>query len=258
MIRTPVPTLLLAAAILLALASAASVARAEDPPASAPTGTTTGAPPEHKGLREVDPAKPRSNPWAVLRDGEDSAGRAEPEPGDGRRKKDPWKDGDDDDGRAAGNASGSDGSFKPLAITLNPLSLSFLRFGANVEYLVARHHAIVVNPFVGAGSFTTLGAEAGYRFYLGTRGAHGLFAGPSLVFAHAMFPAGSLQTFGGAVDVGYQHVFDNGFTIGGGAGLMVLSESVWATVGESLVDLTGTFDQVVPRLLFTVGYSFQP
>lgn len=36
--------------------------------------------------------------------------------------------------------------FKSIALTANPLSLILLRIGANIEYLPATHHALVLNP----------------------------------------------------------------------------------------------------------------
>ncbi len=80
--------------------------------------------------------------------------------------------------------------FKPIALTLNPLSLILTRIGLNVEYLPAAHHGIMLNPygqFISAGDnangtkYTNWGAELGYHFYTGSKGANGFFVGPSLV-----------------------------------------------------------------------------
>jgi hypothetical protein len=47
-------------------------------------------------------------------------------------------------------------------------------------------------------------------------------------------------------------VFDNGFTIGAGAGAMYL-----ASKGSAPATSTTTkFEGVLPRILFTLGYSF--
>jgi hypothetical protein len=36
---------------------------------------------------------------------------------------------------------------RPIALTANPLSLLLGRVGLNVEYLPARHHGIMLNPY---------------------------------------------------------------------------------------------------------------
>jgi len=174
----------------------------------------------------------------------------------------------------AGADKKSDPGFKSVALTINPLSLALTRLGANIEYLPVAHHGIMLNPYgqfasVGDGSsgtkYTNLGAELGYHFYTGTRGANGFFVGPSLVYMHSSTQTtatlgkststaeGSLSAYGVAVDVGGQHVFKNGFTIGGGVGIMYLTASDTSSLQtSSTVKVSG----VLPRFLFTVGYSF--
>lgn len=61
----------------------------------------------------------------------------------------------------------------------------------------------------------------------------------------------SISIYGGGVDLGGQHVFRNGFTIGGGGGLMYLTASE-KTTESSLFKVSG----VLPRFLFTLGWSF--
>ncbi len=64
---------------------------------------------------------------------------------------------------------------------------------------------------------------------------------------------GSFSAYGFAVDLGGQHVFDNGFTIGGGAGVMYLTAADTSSLqSSSTVKVSG----VLPRFLFTIGYSF--
>jgi hypothetical protein len=161
--------------------------------------------------------------------------------------------------------------FRPLALTINPLTLMFGRFGANVEFLPAEHHAIMLNPYYSSASielgevrtsYRSLGAELGYHFYTGSKGANGFFVGPSFLMMRTeleaqcmnvgcdLDPEATVSTYGVALDLGGQHVFDNGITLGAGAGLMYLKSSARAD-GDTVLK----FEGVLPRILFTVGYS---
>lgn len=161
--------------------------------------------------------------------------------------------------------------FRPLALTINPLSLMFGRIGANVEFLPAEHHGIMLNPYYSSVSvelgeietrYTSLGGELGYHFYTGSKGANGFFVGPSFLMSRTTLnaecmkvgcdadPEATITTYGVAVDLGGQHVFDNGITLGGGGGLMYLKSSA-----EAEGDTVLKFEGVLPRFLFTVGYS---
>jgi hypothetical protein len=168
---------------------------------------------------------------------------------------------------------GDDDGFKSIAITANPLSLILTRIGLNFEYMVAKHHGLILNPYfqslsVGAdpnkSSYTNFGGELGYRFYTGSRGANGFFVGPFVSFMQSNASAttsvagktttadSSISVYGAGVDLGGQHVFQNGFTIGAGAGVQYLKASATASNESSTFKVEG----VLPRLLFTVGYSF--
>jgi hypothetical protein len=161
--------------------------------------------------------------------------------------------------------------FRPLALTVNPLTLLFGRVGANVEVLPVEHHAIMLNPYFSNVSLETAetkteyfswGGELGYHFYTGKKGANGFFVGPSFVFTRTRAtaecvsvgcntdPEVAFTTYGAALDLGGQHVFDNGVTLGGGGGIMYLKSSAEAD-GDTVLQFQG----VVPRVLFTVGYS---
>lgn len=163
--------------------------------------------------------------------------------------------------------------FKPITLTINPLSLALGRIGANIEYLPVRHHAIVLNPFfqslsVGADnnktSYTNFGGELGYHFYTGDIGASGFYFGPSLFAMNSNASASvtmngksttashSIFVYGAAFDVGGQYVAKNGFTIGAGAGAMYLAANDTNTATTSSFKVSG----VLPRILFTIGYSF--
>jgi len=164
--------------------------------------------------------------------------------------------------------------FKHVALTANPLSFALLRFGANVEYLPVKHHALTLNPYfqsisteIGSvkSSYTNFGGELGYRFYSGNRGANGFFAGPAFIFqmnnatVEATGLAGqggtsassSFTNYGVALDIGGQHIWRNGITLGAGAGVMYLASSEKPET-SGLV----RFEGVAPRFLLTLGYSF--
>ena len=182
----------------------------------------------------------------------------------------PTPAGSDGTPRDRGTSSDTGSGFHPVALTLNPLSLLLGRIGANVEYLPAKHHAIMLNPYMSSvsvestnvkTSFSSYGAELGYHFYTGSKGANGFYVGPSLMAMRTTSKAectgpctGSADvdflTYGAALDFGRQYVSDGGFTIGGGGGAMYL-RSTASPDGSNTVK----FEGFVPRILFTVGYS---
>lgn len=168
--------------------------------------------------------------------------------------------------------SAAEPELKHFALTLNPLAFAVQRVGINVEYMLARHHGLIAEPFFQAlsvgdepstTSYTNVGGELGYRFYTGSRGANGFFIGPFGTFiassASATVVAGgnsstsesSISIYGGGVDLGGQHVFRNGFTIGGGAGVVYLVSSDPVSESSSY-----KVEGLLPRFLFTVGWAF--
>lgn len=170
----------------------------------------------------------------------------------------------------------TDDPFRSIAITANPLSLALTRIGLNVEWLPTTHHALVLNPFgqfistgtegslSGKTSYSNFGAELGYRFYTGSRGANGFFVGPFVTALSSSATttatingtkneaSSNFVAYGGGLDLGGQHVFQNGVTIGGGFGLMYLAGGADKGASSSTVK----FEGVLPRFLFTAGYSF--
>lgn len=177
-------------------------------------------------------------------------------PGDNRDR--PRRDDDEDED-----------DLKHFALTINPLSLILTRVGVNFEYMFAKHHGLGLNPFfqsISVGdepiktSYTNFGAELGYRFYTGSRGANGFFVGPFATFISSTAKAStattsaesSISIYGGGVDIGGQHVFRSGFTIGAGGGLMYVTASESNTTESSVFKVSG----VLPRFLFTLGWSF--
>lgn len=165
---------------------------------------------------------------------------------------------------------------KQFTATANPLSFGIGRYGADLQWLPAQHHAIVLNPFFASTTahvdmesngvkssydekFSGFGAEVGYRFYSGERGANGFFVGPSLLVGTYTASAGGqsvgFNSIGYAVDIGGQHVFSNGLTLGGGFGLQHTS------VNKDFTDLPLTAAILAgggwrPRFLLSLGYSF--
>ena len=173
-----------------------------------------------------------------------------------------------------------------FAITLNPLPLAIGRYGVNVEYLLASHHALVASAYVQTFSKTLLrvllpsvdlgqppssrlGGELGYRFYSGRDGPTGLFIGPSAV-AVAMpiaYPrvtedlkaeVVSFNAYGGTLDAGVQAVVGPGFTIGGGVGVMALAYTPPASAAPPPGIQVPSYPEphVLPRLLMMAGWAF--
>jgi hypothetical protein len=173
------------------------------------------------------------------------------------------------------NADRAD-THKQFTATTNPLSWGIGRYGADLQWLPAQHHAIVLNPFFASTTahvemeaggvkssydekFSGFGTEVGYRFYSGERGANGFFVGPSLLLGTYTAKAGSesvaFTSVGYAVDIGGQHVFSNGLTLGGGFGMQHTS------VNKDFTDLPLTAAILAgggwrPRFLLSLGYSF--
>ena len=167
-----------------------------------------------------------------------------------------------------------DRDLKRIALELNPVGLAIGRYSIQGEYMLARHHALTLNPFFTStsikvndteiGSLSGFGGELGYRFYTGNKGANGFFVGPSVLFAsyksEAIGNANSSQSFtamGGAVDLGGQFIIGPGIVLGVGGGLQYTSNSEEiSTTNLNLASAVIAGGGVRPRLLFAVGYSF--
>ena len=156
--------------------------------------------------------------------------------------------------------------FRRFTLVAYPLGLIAGHISVEGQWMIAEHHAFVVNPFLNVVDSSVVlftgddrgqfgyGGEAGYRYFSGRRGPNGLFIGPSLIYGHNHVGAGAdingkavgVQDFsyaGAAIEFGAQGILDSGFTIGGGAGagytLRFGSKGSWG-----------------PRLLFSIGYAF--
>jgi hypothetical protein len=181
--------------------------------------------------------------------------------------------------------SRQDDTRRPVALTINPLAFVIQRYGGNIEWSFARHHALVasgyvqsvpvemVRPFAGEleikdkSATPGFGGELGYRVYSGKRGADGLFLGGSFVAMPVAYPrlgaidARSAQAtvelqriygVGGAIDIGAQTVTSWGLTIGGGLGASFLAYDYPNDPSR----LPYALPNVLPRLLLQTGYSF--
>ena len=156
--------------------------------------------------------------------------------------------------------------FRHVALVANPLGLIAGHVSVEAQWMLAEHHALVVNPFLDVVESSVVlftgddrqqfgyGGELGYRYFSGRRGPNGLFVGPSVIYGHNHVSAGAdahgtdvgVQDFsyvGAAIDFGAQGILDSGFTIGGGA-------------GAGLTLRFGDKPSWSPRLLFTIGYAF--
>ncbi|MCL2825342.1 MAG: hypothetical protein FWD57_15230, partial [Polyangiaceae bacterium] len=154
------------------------------------------------------------------------------------------------DGRSNATGSSADEKktrFRHFTITVNPITMLFARVGINIEYLPVPHHGFMLfpnymefgtefNPIDSeADTYKLYGFELSYHFYSGTKGANGFFAGPTLVIQRDKYEyetgwaadratvSGQSNISGFAFDFGGQHIFDSGFTIGGGMGIMRLT-----------------------------------
>jgi len=167
---------------------------------------------------------------------------------------------------------------KRLSLELNPLGLAIGRYSIQGEYMLARHHAVTLNPFyahapvtitvngqdVDGGSLNGFGGELGYRFYTGSKGANGFFVGPSVLFGSYSQSGGvgtassdSFTSIGGAVDVGGQFIIGPGVVLGFGGGLQYTKTSQDIdTANLNLASAIIAGGGVRPRALLAVGYSF--
>lgn len=173
-----------------------------------------------------------------------------------------------------------DADMKRFAIAANPLGIGIGRYSIQGEYMLARHHAVTLNPFfayapvtadvngqeVDLGSLTGFGGELGYRFYTGSKGMNGFYVGPSFIFAAysqsapSNVPNASSDSFtaiGGAVDVGGQAVIGPGVVVGGGFGLQYTANSKDINTDNlNLASAVIAGGGVRPRFLLSLGYAF--
>jgi hypothetical protein len=164
--------------------------------------------------------------------------------------------------------------FKRFHVSLNPLGIAILgRYGANLEFLPAPHHAIQLYPYFGLSSagdeatgkstYTNFGGELAYRFYSNRSGAEGFFVGPFVAYNNSSIStkktgvadaSGTLSYFGAGIDIGGQAMIGPGITLGAGFGLQYLKASTSGTAGATSATLK--FEGIIPRFLSTIGFAF--
>lgn len=157
---------------------------------------------------------------------------------------------------------------RPVAITVSPIPLVWGRLSGTFEVQLAPHHSLFASPNLliadadrggrnnlisqGLGfasrDSSGLGLELGYHYWWHwSRSLSGPFIGPSLLLgsttnANVGVTADAQTYWGVALDIGGQHVFPGGFTLGGGAGV------AYAHMADA--------NAVYPRFLLQIGWSF--
>jgi hypothetical protein len=143
---------------------------------------------------------------------------------------------------------------RALSLELNPF-MGIVGAGAsgNVEYLPARHFGLIASPRASL-AMPAWAGELGARYWTGRRReASGFFVGPSAIYGQTR----GESLYGLALDTGVQTIFDNGITVGAGVGVQYLTGSVGTSALEvgPLESDAKVQRAVLPRLLFSVGYS---
>jgi hypothetical protein len=143
---------------------------------------------------------------------------------------------------------------RPLSLELNPF-MGVVGAGAsgNVEYLPMQHFGLIASPRASL-VMPAWAGELGARYWTGRRReASGFFVGPSAIYGRTRGEG----LYGLALDTGVQTIFDNGITVGAGVGVQYLTGSVGTSALEvgPLESDAKVQRAVLPRLLFSVGYS---
>jgi hypothetical protein len=170
----------------------------------------------------------------------------------------------------------NEGDYKSMTLEVNPLGPLVGQWGAALEVVPLRHHALILSPYYFTtrtgiepqNSFRGVGGEIGYRYYTGSAGPRGIFLGPSLLVGAYTAQGSATQpnapdppsigfyNLGLAIDVGYQAVIDN-FLIGIGAG----AQTMYVTKtfpDQEWPSSVHTNSRIYPRMLLSFGYAFNP
>jgi hypothetical protein len=144
---------------------------------------------------------------------------------------------------------------RPLSLELNPfVGVAAGGVSGNVEYVPVRHLGLIASPRTSMLMPAWVG-EMGARYWTGRRReASGFYVGPSLVYGQTR----GAPLYGVALDTGVQTIFDNGITVGAGVGVQYLTGAIASSsleVGPLESDDSSVRRAVLPRLLFSVGYS---
>jgi len=143
---------------------------------------------------------------------------------------------------------------RTLSLELNPF-MGIVGAGAsgNVEYMPVRHLGLIASPRASL-IMPAWAGEIGARYWTGRRReASGFFIGPSAIYGQTRGEG----LYGLALDTGVQTIFDNGITVGAGVGVQYLQGAVGTSALEvgPLESDAKVQRAVLPRLLFSVGYS---
>jgi hypothetical protein len=250
--------ILAAVLTVVGVLSFADDAHAQDP------GGTPSQPPSQPPSTQPLPAQPAPGQPAP---GVAPAGQA-PADGNVAPVRRPHDDDDDDE----------EDHIKHIALTLNPLGFAIGRYSIQADYVFAKHHAIVLNPYynstnieinnVDVGTLSGFGAELGYRLYTGSKGSNGFFIGPSFLFgswsaSSKVLVPGQPSTdtdftaLGAALDLGGQAIIGPGVIVGGGFGLQYTKNSEdFNTNNFNIVSAAIAGGGVRPRFLLSVGFAF--
>ncbi|MFZ1257524.1 MAG: DUF3575 domain-containing protein, partial [Saprospiraceae bacterium] len=108
---------------------------------------------------------------------------------------------------------------------------------------------------------TGFGIDAEFRFYITNRkkpAPEGFYIGPNIGFdinktkEDGTDNSASFNLFGIGATLGYQWVWDSGFTLELGMGPQY---SIFAGKDDNL-DTTVDFEGILPRFVFAIGYAF--
>jgi hypothetical protein len=143
---------------------------------------------------------------------------------------------------------------RSVSLELNPfMGIVGAGVSGNVEYVPLPHIGLIASPRASV-VMSAWAGEIGFRYWTESRReASGFFVGPSVIYGRTRGDA----LYGIALDAGVQTIFDNGITIGAGAGVQYLAGAVGTSALEvgPLESDTKVQRALLPRILFSVGYS---
>ena len=170
-------------------------------------------------------------------------------------------------GAIAANAQEGNGQ---NVIKVNPLGLLFGSANVGYERALNEKSSFMIAPQFGGFKFggvkySSFGAGAQYRFYFSkTKTApEGFYAAPALSFVSGKVKWDSFDSkeetkfssFGGGAMVGNQWIFNSGFVIDLGGGIMYQKFSYKDGEGDTEFS-TLKASGVLPALSFSIGYNF--
>ncbi len=156
------------------------------------------------------------------------------------------------------------------AIKLNPLSLALMTGNVSYERAVSENQSVQLGVFysgvsLGGLKYSGLGITPEYRFYFaGQKEAlNGVYAAPFLRYQNFSLTEkdteskATFSSFGGGATIGWQKMWNSGFTLDLFAGPAFNSGKVKATDGESdEFDVKAGIDGFGVRTGITIGFGF--